>query len=62
VIGTKDLTFVTGPPYAPTEYQTTETRDTVFAGFELGTLPSAERNAFFEEVLEYFGMKPPDGE
>ena len=62
VIGTKDLTFVTPPPYAPTTYQTTETRDTVFAGFELGTLPSAERTAFFEEVLEYFEMKPPDGE
>jgi murein tripeptide amidase MpaA len=62
VLGTKDLQFVTGPAYSPTEYQSTETRDTVFAGFELGTLPPAERTAFFEEVLEYFGMKPPDSE
>jgi hypothetical protein len=62
VLGTKDLQFVTPPASGPTEYQSTETRDTVFAGFELGTLSDADRASFFEEVLEYFGMKPPDGE
>ena len=62
VLGTKDLQFVTGDAYAPTQYQSTETRDTVFAGFELGTLSDADRVSFFEEVLEYFGMKPPDAE
>jgi hypothetical protein len=62
VLGTKDLQFVTGDAYAPTQYQSTETRDTVFAGFELGTLSDADRASFFEEVLEYFGMKPPDAE
>jgi hypothetical protein len=60
VIGTKDLQFVTGDPYAPTQYQSTETRDTVFAGFELATLPDDERASFFAEVLEYFGMKGED--
>ena len=39
VIGTKDLTFVTGPPYAPTAYNPSDVRDTVFAGFEIGELP-----------------------
>ena len=62
VLGTKDLQFVTGAPYAPTQYQNTDTRDTVFAGFEPGTLSDADRVSFFEEVLEYFGMKPPDAE
>ncbi len=37
VIGTKDLTFVDGPGYT-TQYLTTETRDTLYAGFEPGTL------------------------
>jgi hypothetical protein len=62
VLGTKDLQFVTGQAYAPTQYQSTETRDTVFAGFELGTLSDGDRASFFEEVLEYFGMKLPDAE
>ena len=57
MIGTKDLTFVNG-----TDYLTSETRDTVYAGFELGTLSPEDRRAFLEEVLEYFAMLPPDGE
>ena len=60
VLGTKDLQFVTGDPYAPTQYQSTETRDTVFAGFEPGTLSDSDRATFFAEVLEYFGMKTED--
>jgi hypothetical protein len=56
------LTFVTGPPYAPTQYQPSEVRDTLFAGFELGTLPPGDRTAFFEEALEYLQLKAPDGE
>ena len=59
VIGTKDLTFVTGPP---SQYQPSAIRDTLFAGFELGTLPPGDRTAFFEEALEYFQLKAPDGE
>ena len=57
VIGTKDLTFVDG-----TQYLTSPTRDTVYAGFELGTLNEADRTSFFEEVLEYFELKLADGE
>jgi murein tripeptide amidase MpaA len=57
VLGTKDLTFVTPPAYTPTQYQSSEIRDTVFAGFELGTLNETDRATFFGEVLEYFGMK-----
>jgi hypothetical protein len=62
VLGAKDLQFVTPPADGPTEYQSTDTGDTVFAGLELGTLSDGDRASFFEEVLEYFGMKPPDAE
>jgi murein tripeptide amidase MpaA len=61
VIGTKDLTFSTGG-VGTTSYQTTATRDTVYAGFELGTLSAEDRRAFLEEVLEYFELKAPDAE
>ena len=37
-------------------------RDTVYAGFELGTLSAEDRRAFLEEVLEYFQLKDPDTE
>jgi hypothetical protein len=60
VLGAKDLQFVTPPAYAPTQYQSTETRDTVFAGFEPGTLSDTDWATFFGEVLEYFGMKAED--
>ena len=53
VIGTKDVTFVDGR-----QYLTSATRDTVYAGFELGTLTPAERASFLGETLEYFGLKP----
>ncbi|HEX5896421.1 MAG TPA: M14 family zinc carboxypeptidase [Thermoleophilaceae bacterium] len=57
VIGTKDVRFQEG-----LDYVTTPARDTVYAGFELGTLPQPQQTAFMEEVLEYFGLKPPDAE
>jgi Zinc carboxypeptidase/Immune inhibitor A peptidase M6 len=57
VIGTKDVRFQDG-----LEYVTNPAHDTVYAGFELGELPDADRQAFFEEVLEYFELKPPDAE
>jgi hypothetical protein len=53
LIGTKDLTFVDG-----TDFVTGAGRDTLYAGFEPGTLSDGERALFFEEVLEYFGLKP----
>ena len=57
VIGTKDLTFVDGPGDT-TQYVTTATRDTLYAGFEPGTLSPAEQASFFAEVAEYFGLQP----
>jgi murein tripeptide amidase MpaA len=39
------------------EFTFTPTRDTVYAGFELGTLSNADRTSFFGEVLEYFDLK-----
>jgi hypothetical protein len=57
VIGTKDVRFQDGLSYV-----TNPARDTVYAGFELGELPDADRQAFFEEVLEYFELKAPDAE
>ena len=57
VIGTKDVRFQEG-----LDYVTTPARDTVYAGFELGTLPQPQQTAFMEEVLEYFGLKAPDTE
>jgi hypothetical protein len=41
---------------------TNPARDTVYAGLELGELPDGDRQAFFEEVLEYFELKAPDAE
>jgi len=54
VIGTKDLTFVDAG--MGTEFVTSETRDTLYAGFEPGTLSAAEHASFMREVLEYFGL------
>jgi hypothetical protein len=61
VLGTKEMKFVDGPNFT-TDFVTSETRKSVYAGFELGTLPDADRISFFEEVLEYFALKPPDAE
>ena len=61
VLGTKDLTFVTGPAPGSTAYNPSDVRDTVFAGFEIGELEDGERRAFFEEVLEYLQLKAPVG-
>ena len=57
MIGTKDLTFVDGPGFT-TQYVTSATRDTLYAGFEPGTLSPAEQVSFFTEVAEYFGLQP----
>jgi hypothetical protein len=57
VIGTKDLTFVDGPGFT-TQYVTSATRDTLYAGFEPGTLSADEQVSFFTEVAEYFGLQP----
>jgi hypothetical protein len=58
VIGTKDLAFVDAG--LGTTYQTSATRDTVYAGFEPGTMSDADHAEFMEEVLEYFGILPED--
>ena len=43
-----------------TDYETTATRDSVYAGFEPGTLSDADHAAFMEEMLEYFGLLAED--
>jgi murein tripeptide amidase MpaA len=59
VIGTKDLTFVDAG--LGTAYQTSAARDTIYAGFEPGTMSDADQAEFMEEVLEYFGILAEDG-
>ena len=59
VIGTKDLTFLDAG--IGTEYATSATRDTVYAGFEPGTMSREDQKQFMEEVLEYFGILAEDG-
>jgi murein tripeptide amidase MpaA len=59
VVGTKDLSFVDAGD--GTAFQTSATRDTVYAGFEPGTMSATDQKEFMEEVLEYFGILPEDG-
>jgi|SRR5215217_2316694 len=54
----KDVRFVDDG--IGTDYETTATRDSVYAGFEPGTLSDADHAAFMEEVLEYFGLLAED--
>ena len=41
-----------------TSYVTTEVRDSLYAGFEPGTLTPTEHASFMQEVLEYLGVVP----
>jgi hypothetical protein len=56
LIGTKDLTFVDAG--LGTAYVTTEVRDSLYAGFEPGTLEEGQHASFMQEVLEYLGVVP----
>jgi hypothetical protein len=56
VIGTKDLKFVDAG--LGTSYTSDGTRDSVYAGFEPGTLSQADHTALMRQVVEYFGLQP----
>jgi hypothetical protein len=57
VIGTKDVQFQDGTTYTTNP----AVHDSVYAGFELGTVPDpAQRASFMREVMEYFGVLAED--
>ena len=45
-------------PGLGTAYTSDGTRDSVYAGFEPGTLSAADHASLMRQVVEYFGLQP----